>query len=424
MPHLIENLKNKNFFFLWLAQIISQFGDRINRMALIALIAYRAPGSALGLAKVLSFTIAPVFIIGPLAGVYVDRWDRRTTLFICDFLRGLLVLTIPFVFMKQASMVPIYLVVFLVFSLSRFYVPAKLSIIPDLVEPKNLLMANSLATTTGMIASALGFGFGGILCEMIGAKGGFILNGITFFCAGSLVFSIAQKKKIVVHTNELLHTGKEMITTLKKSVFTEVKEGISYLTGHPDIRFIATIQFVLFSAVGAVYVVMIIFIQQAFGSIVKDLSLLAVAMGSGLLIGSLMYGKWGMGLSKFRTIFLCLILGGLEVVLFATVIEQYPSFLLALLIAMISGVVVAPIFIAANTVIHEVSENQMMGKVFSSLEIIMHLGFMLTMFASSFVAERVSPYLILIVVGTIISLVGLIGMFTYKRELHLNNGGM
>lgn len=424
MPHLIENLKNKNFFFLWLAQIISQFGDRINQMALIALIAYRAPGSALGLAKVLSFTIAPVFIIGPLAGVYVDRWDRRTTLFICDFLRGLLVLTIPFVFMKQASMVPIYLVVFLVFSLSRFYVPAKLSIIPDLVEPKNLLMANSLATTTGMIASALGFGFGGILCEMIGAKGGFILNGITFFCAGSLVFSIAQKKKIVVHTNELLHTGKEMITTLKKSVFTEVKEGISYLTGHPDIRFIATIQFVLFSAVGAVYVVMIIFIQQAFGSIVKDLSLLAVAMGSGLLIGSLMYGKWGMGLSKFRTIFLCLILGGLEVVLFATVIEQYPSFLLALLIAMISGVVVAPIFIAANTVIHEVSENQMMGKVFSSLEIIMHLGFMLTMFASSFVAERVSPYLILIVVGTIISLVGLIGMFTYKRELHLNNGGM
>src|SRR3989338_7815260 len=90
-----ESLKNKNFFFLWLAQLISQFGDRINQMALIGLIAGRTPGSAFELAKLMSFTIIPVFIIGPIAGVYVDRWDRRKTLFVCDFLRGLLVLIIP-----------------------------------------------------------------------------------------------------------------------------------------------------------------------------------------------------------------------------------------------------------------------------------------------------------------------------------------
>ncbi len=66
-------LKNRNFFLLWLGQIISQLGDRLGQMALIAFVYLRAPGSAIQIAKILSFTIIPVFLIGPLAGVYVDR---------------------------------------------------------------------------------------------------------------------------------------------------------------------------------------------------------------------------------------------------------------------------------------------------------------------------------------------------------------
>src|SRR3989338_11070346 len=134
MFKFIRDDKNGHFMRLWWAQLISQFGDRIHQMALIGLIAERTPGSALGLAKLMAFTIIPVFIVGPIAGVYVDRWDRRTTLFVCDFIRGLLVLSIPFAFIHRESMVPIYIVVFLVFCLSRFYVPAKLSIIPELVK--------------------------------------------------------------------------------------------------------------------------------------------------------------------------------------------------------------------------------------------------------------------------------------------------
>jgi len=89
---------NKDFLRLWVAQLISQFGDRIHQLALIGLIAERSGGSALGLAKLMTCTILPVFIVQPFAGVLVDRLDRRTTLFVCDIFRGLLVLTIPFLF--------------------------------------------------------------------------------------------------------------------------------------------------------------------------------------------------------------------------------------------------------------------------------------------------------------------------------------
>jgi len=162
MIKLLTELKNRDFQRLWLAQLISQFGDRIHQLALVGLIAERAQGSVTSLAKLLAFTILPVFIIQPFAGVFVDRWDRKTTLFVCDIFRGALVLTIPFLFIYHDSMIPIYGVVFTSFCFSRFYVPAKMSIIPDLVEADNLMMANSLVSTTGMIAFVAGCALGGI----------------------------------------------------------------------------------------------------------------------------------------------------------------------------------------------------------------------------------------------------------------------
>ncbi|MBU0549170.1 MAG: hypothetical protein KKH80_00980, partial [Candidatus Omnitrophica bacterium] len=69
MAKFIGVLKNRNFFFLWSGQIISQFGERLAQMALIGLVYAQAPGSPVQLAKILSFTILPVFLIGPVAGV-------------------------------------------------------------------------------------------------------------------------------------------------------------------------------------------------------------------------------------------------------------------------------------------------------------------------------------------------------------------
>lgn len=419
MGTYIDNLKNKNFFFLWLAQIVSQFGDRINQMALIGLVAGRAPGSAIGLAKILSFTIIPVFIVGPIAGVYVDRWDRRTTLFVCDFLRGGLVLLIPFVLIGRGSMVPIYTIVFLIFCLSRFYVPAKMSIIPDLVEQKDLLIANSLVTVTGMIAFVFGCAFGGFIVEKLGARGGFIWDAITFLVSGMLVLCISKDLKFRLNHVKFIDVSKEVITDISKSVVAEFKDGVSYLVNHKEIRFVINMLFVLFSAAGAVYTVMIIFIQESFGSITRDLGVLAVFLGIGLFCGALIYGKWGTKASKFKTIFVCLVLGGAMLVFFALLVHHTPELWLAGLFSIFLGMIVGPVFIAANTVVHQVSDDQMRGKVFSSLEIVIHFSFLIAMFVSSYLAEYLSRFWILMGVGVIFAGVGIHGLVTYKKRAHL-----
>jgi len=405
---------------LWLAQIISQFGDRINQMALIGLVAGRAPGSAMELAKILSFTIIPVFIVGPIAGVYVDRWDRRKTLFVCDFLRAILVFLIPLIFMSRGSMIPIYIIVFLSFCLSRFYVPAKMSIVPDIVDPKDLLPANSLVTMTGMIAFVLGCALGGFIVEKIGPGGGFICDAATFLASGLLLVSIGKDFKLRMDKTEILDAGKEMIRTIQKSVIAEIKEGIGYLVNHRDIRFIINMLFVLFSAAGAIYVVIIIFVQEAFGSITRDLGILAVFLGVGLFLGAFLYGKWGEKFSKLKTIFFCLIFGGLMLIVFASLVQKIQSLLLAGFLAILLGMIAGPIFIAANTVVHQVSDHNMRGKVFSSLEVVIHFAFLVSMFFSSFLAEHIPRYWILIGVGVIFSVVGLVGLTTHKKNLVIN----
>ncbi len=385
-------------------------------MALIGLVAGRGGGSAVGLAKLLSFTIIPVFLVGPIAGVYVDRWDRRTTLFICDFIRGFLVLLIPLVFINSSSMIPIYIIVFLVFCLSRFYVPAKMSIIPDLVNTENLLIANSLVTTTGMIAFVLGAAAGGFIVETFGARGGFLWDAATFFIAGILVFNIRHRPKLHFDKEKIVRTSREVLKTIKSSLFDEFKEGLRYLVGHPDIRFIAIMLFVLFSAAGAVYIVIIVFIQQAFGSVTRDLGLLAVFLGSGLFVGSIAYGKWGGRFSKVKTIFFCLTAGGIMLVIFTVAIAHIAKFPLAALLSSLLGFILGPTFIAANTVVHEVGEGKMMGKVFSSLEMVMHLGFLGTMLLSSYLAEKISAAVILQTVGIIFAGIGMIGFFVIKQK--------
>ena len=269
MARFREVLKNRNFFLLWLGQVISQMGDRLDQMALLGFITSRSPGNTLQLAILMSFTILPVFVVGPVAGVYVDRWDRRKTMYICDFLRGLLVLLIPlYLIDSQKSLWPLYLTVFLLFSLGRFFVPAKLAILPEMVSNQELLLANSLVNTTGMIAAAAGFAVGGFVVAKLGVKGGFYLDSISFFLSSLCVFFIRVKAG---HKIGIVKLGREIAEVIRKSVVSEIKEGLRYLRGQKQMRSVIDVLFLVWAGLGAVYVVFIIFVQETLRTLTQDI---------------------------------------------------------------------------------------------------------------------------------------------------------
>jgi len=416
MAQITKLLKNKNFFFLWFGQIISQVGDRLGQMALIGFVSLNMQGSSLEIAKALFFTILPVFLIGPLAGVYVDRWDRRKTLYTCDFLRAILVLIIPLFLISSKTRFLVYLLIFLIFCIGRFFIPAKMAIVVDLVEKNDLLLANSLINTTGMIAAILGFGIGGILVEWFGPKGGFYLDSLSFLISAFFIFLIGKTAGNPIKIKELAF---EIVNVVRKSIWQELKEGFLYFFKNRYIRFTAWVMFVLWSALGSVYVVLIVFIQKTLGSITRDLGLLITFLGTGLFLGSLLYGRFGGKFSHYKTIFVSLILSGIFLSFFSLSLSFKPSFSVAGLLTFILGLVISPIMITSYTLIHKISQDSMMGKTFSSLEMVMHLAFILFMFISSFLSRYISELFILLSVSAIFVILGFLNLFYRKKFLWL-----
>ena len=413
MARVRELLKDKNFFLLWFAQIVSNFGDRLNQMALIGLIYLRTPGSTIELAKLLSFTILPVFIIGPIAGICVDRWNRKATMITCDLIRGILVLLIPLIIKYSTSMIPIYAVVFVIFSVTRFFVPCKLSIIPDIVHKDKLLLANSLSSTTMMIATIVSFGFSGIIVAKFGPRAGFYIDSGSYFISAALVFFLAVKLKEKI---DLKIAEVKLKDIARKTIIGDIKEGLRYLKDHKDIRMVANTMFLLMAGVGSIYIVIIVFIQEALRSSTEYLGLLVMFLGMGLFLGSIAYGKFGSRFSKRKVINFGLMTTGLIVVIFTICLKFAPSFLIAGALSVTLGVFSAPIIVSSNTLLHEVMLEEMRGRIFSSLEIIMHAGFLLFMFLASVTAEKIGRDWVLIATGALFSIIGLIKLTRLGKE--------
>jgi len=400
-------LKEKNFFCLWLGQIISQFGDRLNQMALIALIYKRTGGSAFELAKIMSFTIIPSFLIGPFAGAYVDRWNYKYTMITSDIIRAVLVLLIPLLFMGKSSLIPVYLSVFLVFSTSCFFLPSKFSIIPELVDKEKLLIANSLTNTTMMIAAVLGVGLGGALIEKVGAKSGFYIDAFTYIISAILLVFIALKKK------DDKDSHPDNAVPEPASIVSDIKQGIFYVFSNPYLRFVFLIIFMLMSAAGALYIVAIVFVQRVFESATRELGLLAVFLGVGFFFGALVCGRFGNKISKVKMIFIGLISSGFFIACFAVILKVWPVLPLAMIISVLVGLSVGPIFISVNTLIHEVIKSNMRGRIFSTLGIIMNLGFIIFMFISSKLSEFFRPMRVIFGISACFVIYGIWGMVKF-----------
>lgn len=416
MARFRDVLKNRNFLFLWLGQIISNFGERLNQIALIALVYKKAPGSTVELAKLLFFIIIPVFVVGPIAGVYVDRWDRKRVMVISDILRGILVLSIPFFILFFKSFIPVYISVFLIFSITRFFFLSKMAIIPDIVPKNTLLMANALSDTTRIIATFIGIGVAGIVVERIGAIKGFYINSLTYFISALFISNMIVEKAVAKFRERILKAKDAIRKAIRKSVWSEIKEGMKFIAEHKEMKFVVKSFFFLMTGIGAASCVIIVFIQETFGSVTKDLSILFMFLGLGAFVGMMVYGRFGQRLRKEKVILTCMLLSGISMALFAVIADLTSYLWTSGIIMFVLGISLGPIIISLNTMVHELIPQETRGRIFSSLEAVIHVGFLAFMFIAAFFAEHIGKIWILVFCGALFFLWGTLGGLGRRKK--------
>src|SRR3954471_13467980 len=134
-------LKIRDFRLLWLAQVISDFGDSLTNLTLLILI-NQLTGSTAALATMAIVLGIPQVTFGLLAGVYVDRWDRKRIMILSDLARGGLVLGFIGA-MATGQLWLLYVIAFVQASIGTFFTPARSALVPRLVPGAGLMPANS-----------------------------------------------------------------------------------------------------------------------------------------------------------------------------------------------------------------------------------------------------------------------------------------
>jgi MFS family permease len=265
-----------------------------------------------------------------------------------------------------------------------------------------------------MIAAVLGFGLGGIIVEKWGVWTAFIVDAFTFFLSGFFILLMRVKETASFNPKDIIRIGKDALLKVKNSFLGEIKEGIRYVLSSPETKYSAKVFFVLFAAVGSLYTIFIVFIQNVFSTVTADLGWLAVGAGGGLFLGSILYGKIGIKLPVKKVINLSLLTSSLYLIFFVVILNTYHNKIFAFLSCCLLGILVSPIVIAVNTLIHQESENNFWGRIFSYLEVVIHLAFIVFMFTASYLAEKFTPFTIIVCVGIIISLFSLITLIKQK----------
>jgi MFS family permease len=393
---------NGSFSALWTGQLISLLGDRVNQVALAALV-YGTTDSAI--AGSLTFVAAtlPNLLFGPLAGVMVDRWEQKRVLVVSDLLRAVIVLFIPA--SVGVNVVLAYPLVFLLTSVSIFFRPARTAVIPRVVREDELVTANSATWLSETLADVIGYPFAGLFVAFLGSalSLAFWMDSVSYVASALLVLAVVIPP--VVRSAGSL----EPIPGLS-GIRDDLATGWRFLRGEP-VLLANTLQAVAAQlTVGATIALAPFYAKVVLrlGSLdwTAAYAFLETGIGVGNLVGGFVIGLLGARIAKGR-----MVIGGYVVYGLAVVgLGLTTSLPLALGMAFAMGVSNMVFIIPTQTLFQERTPGDMIGRVIGFRFSAVFGAMTFAMAASGVLGTEVGVGPVLVVFGVITLAAGLAGL--------------
>jgi MFS family permease len=415
-------LGNRPFLLLWLAQLSTQVGGNMVIYGLtIIIIASYASNSAVS-ALLLSFLV-PAIVFSAIAGVFVDRVDKRHMLVVTNILRGIAFLAIVLV---GNNLLMLYLLMILVSTVTTFFGPAEASMIPSLVPKSQLLAANGLFTLTMNVAFALGFALlGPFVVAIASAELLIVIVAALYFVAAVFCWTLPSGLK---PTREPVTPGQTVADAERavSGMFSQFVEGMAYIRGHRNIGWSLSYLGITGALVGILGVLGPGFAKSTLALGEKDFALIVLPMGLGIAFGILLLNSYGRYLPRRRTIeagmigigvLLALLSGAspishfLEARATSTGLQEASRVvsLLSLVmgIAFLIGAAYAIVAISAQTQLQEELPEDVRGRVFGILNMLVSIASLAPIIIVGPLADVFHREPIILVVGVIVCLWGL-----------------
>jgi len=395
---LRDVLKISGFKRLWTAQVVSILGDFLAIFGVISLISFRWHGTPLQVTNVMIAYIIPLTIVGPLSGVFVDRWNVKRTMIASDLIRAVLILGLVFV----TRLEQIYVIFFLVSTVSSFFGPSQSVTVRTLVPMNGLMSANALMSqafyTMRIVAPALA----GLLVFWLGENSCFYLDSVSFFFSAAMLSTLVIMRAV---------SAKGASEKTVRSLMKDYTAGSRFILTHPAISFVMTAMMTAMFVLSCFSPLISVYVRDQLHAGPRSFGLISAMVGVGLIVGTQTVNAVAKGYSKKHVA-----LSGLFGLAFATlVLALFQRAWLAGVSMFGIGFTIAFIIVPAQTLMQQETPHDMLGRVSSSFMAVFALSQLLGLVVSGSLADWIGVRRLFFASAVLLVVLSVIG-YLWLRE--------
>lgn len=396
---MLAVLRQRDFSLLWFGGVLSVIGDYFLFIALPFFV-YERTGSVLATGAMFAAETVPRLLFGSVAGVFVDRWDRKRTMVISDLSRALILLPLLAV-AAGGPLALVYAVAFVEASVSMLFLPAKSATIPNLVAERDLTAANSLDSLGEEVPSLIGPLLGGALLGVVGLSGLVLLDVGTYLASALLISMIGAP---TAAPDEEPDVTAEVAVSAWANALKEWLGGLRLIGRDRSIAVLFGVISVATVGEGAVTVLWIIFFRDVLGSGAQEFGYFIAAYGVGGILGGILLGWSSRLIDETRLFALSLIANGLLLI----AIFNIAVLPVMVALAVLAGVTVVGWFVTSQTLLQKWVPDRYRGRVFGAYETTQALTLLVGMGVAVVLEGLLGVIVVLSLVGAVWSLAGVV----------------
>ena len=426
-PKAASVFKNSAFVRLWSAQAATQIGGNMVLYGLTVIIV-NATSSSTPVSLLLLTFLVPAVLFSAIAGVYVDRFDRRVILVGTNFLRGAAMIAL---YLVGENLAAILLLNIFISTVTTFFAPAEAAMIPAIVEKPQLLAANGVFTLTLNAAFALGFALlGPLVVNLANPEALILIVGALYFLAAAFCFTLPKSPPPEA---DPAASGGGAGAAASETV-AQLREGLAFIRGHRAITWSLIYLGIAASLVGVLGVLGPEFARESLGLSTKDFVVVVLPLGFGVVTGVLLLNSYGKYIHRRRVIEFGLMGLGLMLAALSGAgpisrflqradaaggldLSGITSLLaVVVVIALLAGIAYAFVAIPSQTQLQEDLPEDVRGRVFGILNMLVSVSSFLPIIIAGYISDLIGTTSVILIVAVATFVTG-IASFTLRGPL-------
>jgi MFS transporter, DHA3 family, macrolide efflux protein len=385
--------RKRDFVLMWFAQLVSTAGSSLTDLA-AGIYVYEQTGSAFLVGVTLMATAIPSLIVGLIAGVFVDRYDRRSVMMASNLGQAIVVALIPFLIGVDTAL--LFVAILVNAGIKQFFDPAYEALIPEIASDDELTAANAFLQIASFGSTAIGFAAAGLLASAFDIRWAFWIDSLTFVVSAACIYALRVRSKPAGADEE----------TSVAVVVANLKLGFRAIVDTPMLRRLFLLGAPVFFAFGLWNVLLLPMAIKELGASEFEYGLQEALTSVGFVVGSLFMAKYAGRLQTGLWVFV----GTLGMGICGVFYGLSPTIAIAVIWVTLSGFFNSPSAVARQTLLQRNTPRELRGRVFSANFVMRDVIFLAGM-AGAGLADVVDVRIMLVVASLILCVVGVVALF-------------